>query len=107
MSKNKHMENLYDTADKFINLANILVQEDNSGTVGSGMRFASARFSAFEISTSGRDLVKEKDALIEELLADYKLMLEENFHVYIHHQHQEIQKSQKIKHHKTDLKIHI
>ncbi|MCF6310235.1 MAG: DUF3144 domain-containing protein [Sulfurimonas sp.] len=85
MSKNKHMENLYDSADKFINLANILVQEDNSGTVGAAMRFASARYSVFELSLT-RNIAKEKEAIKEELLKDYTLMIEENLNVYIRHQ---------------------
>lgn len=86
MSKNKHMEELYDVADKFINLANILVKEDTSGAVGSGMRFASTRYSAFELSLTGRDIAKEKEAIKEELLKDYALMLDINLDVYIKQQ---------------------
>lgn len=103
MSKDKHMESLYDTADKFINLANILMQEDKSGTVGAGMRFAAARYSAFELSLSGRDLTKEKEAIKEELLKDYALMLDENLHLYGNHQ---IEEAKKNKHH-TKLKVHL
>jgi hypothetical protein len=83
MSKNKHMENLYDTADKFINLANILVQEDNSGTVGAGMRFASTRYSVFELSLT-RDIAEEKEAIKEELL---------KVNVYSRHQAEKAKKS--------------
>ncbi|QOY54933.1 DUF3144 domain-containing protein [Candidatus Sulfurimonas marisnigri] len=85
MSKNIDMDTLYKTADKFIDLANILAQEDKSGTVGSAFRFAAARYSAFELSLSNRDLAKEKEELKEELLKDYALMLDENLDVYIRH----------------------
>ncbi|MCF6309801.1 MAG: DUF3144 domain-containing protein [Sulfurimonas sp.] len=80
-----NMEDLYTNADKFINLANILAKEDTSGMVGSAMRFAAARYSAFELSISDRDLAKEKEIIKEELLKDYSLMLDENLDVYIRH----------------------
>jgi len=85
MSKKTNVEDLYTNADKFINLANILVKDDTSGMVGSGLRYASARYTAFELSISDRDLVKEKETIKEELLKDYSLMLDENLDVYIRH----------------------
>ncbi len=85
-------DTLYTVADKFIDLANILAQEDKSGMVGSGMRFAAARYSAFEMSLSDRDLTKEKEIIKEELLKDYALMLDENLDVYIRHLREKAQK---------------
>lgn len=85
MSKKTNVEDLYTNADKFINLANILVKDDTSGMVGSGLRYASARYTAFELSLSGRDLTKDKKIIKEELLKDYALMLDENLDVYIRH----------------------
>jgi len=85
MSKKTEVEDLYTNADKFINLANILVKDDTSGMVGSGLRYASARYTAFELSLSGRDLDKEKETIKEELLKDYSLMLDENLDVYVRH----------------------
>ncbi len=84
-------EDLYTNADKFINLANILSKEDTSGMVGSAMRFAAARYSAFELSISNRDLAAERETIKEELLKDYALMLDENLDVYIHHLKQKAQ----------------
>ncbi len=105
MSKNKHMENLYTAADKFINLANILVKEDTSGTVGAGMRFAAARYSAFELTLTGRNLIEEKEAIKEELLRDYALMLDENLHVYGNYQAEQAKQAKKSQF-ETQLKTH-
>ncbi len=83
MSKN--LDEFYTTADKFVNLANTLSKEDKSGAVGSAMRFAASRYSAFEMSLTGRDLAKEKEAIKVELLTDYSKMLDQNLDAYIHH----------------------
>ncbi|QOY51722.1 DUF3144 domain-containing protein [Candidatus Sulfurimonas baltica] len=92
MSKNVDTDTLYTTADKFIDLANILSQKDKSGTVGSAFRFAAARYSAFELSLSGKDLSKEREELKEGLLKDYALMLDENIDVYIRHLREKAQR---------------
>ncbi len=84
-SQEENIKVLYDTADKFINLANELNQKDPSGTVGSALRFAAARFSAFESSLYTKDLEAEKEAVKEALLKDYALMVESNLDVYIAH----------------------
>ena len=106
MSKN--LDEFYTTADKFVNLANILTKDDPSGIVGSAMRFAASRFSAFEMSLTGKDLVKEKEAIKEKLLADYAKMLDQNLDAYIHHVAQENKKAKaeaKKEEIKTNLKI--
>ena len=41
---------MFDYADKFINLANELSKSDRSGNVGVAIRYAAARYSAFEAS---------------------------------------------------------
>jgi len=41
---------MYAYADKLINLANELSKSDNSGGVGVGLRYAAARYCAFEAS---------------------------------------------------------
>ena len=95
MSQKTKMEALYDTADKFINIANELSQKDTSGGVGAGMRFAAARYSIFEMTLAGKNLAEEKEAIKEELLRDYTLMLEENLQAYI--RHTEAQNKEKLK----------
>jgi len=85
MSKEFDMKELYNCADKFINLANELSQEDTSGTVGTALRFAAARYSAFELSVVSEDFEREKEAIKKRLLDDYSLMLEENIESYIKH----------------------
>ncbi len=92
ISQEESIKALYDTADKFINLANELNQKDPSGTVGSALRFAAARFSAFEASTIAQDLEAEKEAVKEALLKDYTLMIESNLDAYIAHMKEQAQK---------------
>ncbi len=82
---NKNLDEFYTTADKFVDLANALSKEDKSGAVGSAMRFAASRYSAFEMSLTGRDLAKEKEAIKIELLTDYSRMLDQNLDDYIRH----------------------
>lgn len=81
----KNLSDFYTTADKFVDLANELSMKDKSGAVGSAMRFAASRYSAFEMSLTGRDLEKEKEAIKIELLTDYSRMLDQNLDDYIHH----------------------
>lgn len=85
MSQEIDMETLYTSADKFINLANELAQEDTSGTVGMALRYAAARYSAFESSMATKDMAGEKDKIKDTLLKDYDIMLEENLKIYIQH----------------------
>jgi hypothetical protein len=54
-------EAMYGYADKFINLANELSKSDNSGAVGVALRYAAARYCAFEASLQTSNLAGEKD----------------------------------------------
>ena len=85
MSENQDLKEFYNVADKFINLANELSQKDTSGSVGSALRYAAARFSAFEASMVSKDLGAEKDEIKKSFMIDYEHMLEENLQVYLHH----------------------
>ena len=85
MNQNIDTEALYTSADKFISLANEIAQKDTSGTVGMGLRYAAARYSAFESSMATKDMAGEKDKIKEALLKDYEMMLEENLTIYIQH----------------------
>ncbi len=104
----KDLSDFYTTADKFINLANDLSKKDRSGKVGSAMRFAASRYSAFELSLTDRDLAKEKEAIKVELLTDYSRMLDQNLDNYIQHIAQENKKAKpevKKENEETKLKI--
>ena len=85
MSQDIDVDTLYTTADKFIDLANELSQKDTSGSVGSALRYAAARFSSFEASTVAKDMAQEKEAIKEAFLKDYALMLDSNLDTYIQH----------------------
>jgi hypothetical protein len=76
-------EAIYDYADKFINLANEMAKLDNSGAVGVGLRFAAARYCAFEASLQTGNLVKDKDKHLEYFVNAFKQMLQKNIEDYI------------------------
>ncbi len=95
-TNNIDMDALYTSADKFISLANELAQEDASGTVGMALRYAAARYSAFESSTTSKNMAAEKDKIKETLLKDYDIMLEENLQIYIKHLEAEAKKNRDI-----------
>ena len=73
---------IFDYADKFIELANELVQSDNSGKVGVALRYAAARYSAFEASLQAQSLDEEMDTLREAFANDFETMLQINFEDY-------------------------
>ena len=83
MSQNDD-KTMYDYADKFINLANEMSKSDRSGNVGVAMRFAAARYSAFEASMRTDKLAEEKDKQIELFANAFKEMLQMNIEDYIH-----------------------
>lgn len=74
---------IFDYADKFVNLANELVQSDNSGNVGVALRYAAARYCAFEASLQPNNLVEDMDELLESYANDFTSMLQINFEDYI------------------------
>jgi hypothetical protein len=83
MSQNDD-KTMYDYADKFINLANEMSKSDSSGNVGVAMRFAAARYSAFEASMRTDKLAEEKDKQLELFANAFKEMLQMNIEDYIH-----------------------
>ena len=74
---------MYDLANKYIDLANELSQTDQSGNVGVALRYAAARYSAFEASVHTTDLVADKEQVIEMYLEDYRRMLSDNIDDYL------------------------
>ena len=79
---------MFDYADKFINLANEMSKSDRSGNVGGAIRFAAARYSAFEASMRTDKLAEEKDKQVELFANAFKEMLQMNIEDYIHLQSQ-------------------
>ena len=73
---------MYDYADKFINFANELSKSDNSGCVGVALRYAAARYCAFEASLQTNNLDEEKDKHLEFFANVFKDMLRINLEDY-------------------------
>ncbi len=74
---------MYDYADKFINLANEISKSDRSGRVGEAIRFAAARYSAFEASILTKNLAEDKDRQLQLFANDFTNMLQYNLEDYI------------------------
>ena len=85
MSQEQEQSSMYDVADKFIALANESAQKDSTATVGMGLRFAAARYSAFEASMAATDLASAKEEFLKIFLDDYRQMLSQNFDAYVEH----------------------
>jgi len=76
-------EAMYEYADKFINLANELSKSDNSGSVGVALRYAAARYCAFEASLKTKNLAEDRDNQLEFYTNVFNEMLQKNLDEYI------------------------
>lgn len=84
MSEQANGNSLYQLADQFIALANELAQEEQDvGKVGTALRFAAARFNAFEAAIKSADLAAEKDNALEWFASEFKEMLSDNLDDHI------------------------
>ncbi|WP_028763217.1 DUF3144 domain-containing protein [Shewanella colwelliana] len=84
MSENKTETTIFQLADQFIALANELSgKEQDVGKVDTAMRFAAARFNAFEASLKSSDLAAEKANALEWFSNEYKEMLSDNLDDHI------------------------
>ena len=83
MSAEEENPSMYDLANQFINLANEMAKKDQSGTAGTAIRYAAARYNVFEASLQSDDLAKEKEAIIDKFTADYRKMMDTNIDQYI------------------------
>lgn len=81
MAQNDEKE-MYDYADKFINLANEMSKADRSGKVGVALRYAAARYCAFEASLQTNNLSGDKDKHMEFFVKAFTEMLRINFEEY-------------------------
>jgi hypothetical protein len=81
---------MYDYADKFINIANEMAKLDNSGAVGVALRFAAARYCAFEASLQTNKLIEERSKHLRHYSDVFNKMLQRNLDDYIMIQLQQI-----------------
>ncbi len=82
--KVKELE-IFEMADKFINIANELVQAQGQevGRVGTAIRYAAARFNAHDANSKSSNLEDDKENAIEWYTDQYKKMLVENIDAHI------------------------
>lgn len=85
---------IFDIADEFIALANKFKNEKNQklGRVGTALRYAAARFNAYEASNKTDNLEEEKDEALDWFTEQYNIMLLENLEEYI-----ELKKTESVK----------
>ena len=74
---------IYDYADKFINLANEMAKSDRSGNVGIAIRFAAARYCAYEASMQTNNLAEDKDKQLQLFVDAFTHMLRINIEDHI------------------------
>lgn len=72
-------------SDEFIKLANKLVaeQQQELWRVGAAIRFAAARFNAFEASSKSSDLNRDKDEALSWFTEEYRKMFSENLDYHL------------------------
>lgn len=76
---------IFEMADKFINIANELVQGQGQevGRVGAAIRYAAARFTAHDANSKSSNLEDDRENVIEWYTDQYKKMLVENIDAHI------------------------
>ncbi|MGB5465950.1 MAG: DUF3144 domain-containing protein [Sedimenticolaceae bacterium] len=82
----KQFAPLYKIADQFISQANALVENTDQATLAAGLRYAAARFAAFEASRLTDDLRRDKAEALDAYLNEFRAMLDENLEQYIEQQ---------------------
>ena len=79
----KQFAPLYKTADQFISQANSLAESTDLATIAAGLRYAAARFAAFEASLRTDDLRRDKVEALDAYLNEFREMLDANLEQYI------------------------
>jgi hypothetical protein len=79
----KQFAPLYKIADQFISQANILTESTDLATLAAGLRYAAARFAAFEASLQTDDLHRDKAEALNAYLNEFRAMLDVNLEQYI------------------------
>jgi hypothetical protein len=82
MDQNNDKE-MHDNADKFIALANEMSKTISLGEIGVAIRYAAARYSAFEASMRTKNLAEDKDKHLQFFANTFTEMLQMNFEEYI------------------------
>ena len=86
MNQEDRDKTMYTNADKFINLANELAKSDESGGIGVALRYAAARYSAFEASMRTNNLAEDKDKQLQLFTSEFNNMLQINIEDYVKRQ---------------------
>ena len=82
----KQFTPLYKVADQFISQANSLSESTDRATLAAGLRYAAARFAAFEASLRTDNLRRDKAEALDAYLDEFRTMLDENLEQYIEQQ---------------------
>ena len=82
----KQFTPLYKVADQFISQANELSESTDRATLSAGLRYAAARFAAFEASLRTDNLRRDKAEALDAYLDEFRAMLDENLEQYIEQQ---------------------
>lgn len=78
----KQFAPLYKIADQFISQANTLTESTDLATLAAALRYAAARFAAFEASMRTDDLRRDKAEALAAYLNEFRAMLEDNLEQY-------------------------
>jgi hypothetical protein len=70
---------MFDIADKFIELVNEMSKTVRPGDIGVAIRYAAARYSAFDASLRTKNMAEEKVSIFVRTFTE---MLQENFEQY-------------------------
>lgn len=82
----KQFAPLYKIADQFISQANTLAEDTDLATLAAGLRYAAARFAAFEASLLTDELRRDKAEALDAYLNEFRTMLDDNLEQHIEQQ---------------------
>ena len=82
----KQFAPLYEIADQFISQANTLAESKDLATLAAALRYAAARFAAFEASLRTDDLRRDKAEALDAYLNEFRTMLDDNLEQYAEQQ---------------------
>lgn len=82
----KQFAPLYKIADQFISQANAMTESTDLATLAAGLRYAAARFAAFEASLHTDDLRRDKTEALDAYMNEFRSMLDDNLEQHIEQQ---------------------
>ncbi|MBB3104879.1 DUF3144 domain-containing protein [Azomonas macrocytogenes] len=84
MSEQANNMEIFDMADEFIAIANRLLEEEKDlGKISAAIRYAAARFSAYEAARRSGDLATDKEKATIWFTEQFEKMLVENLDQHI------------------------